>query len=55
MGVQKAIVAVIGGAIVILNSIWGIDAGIDPATLGPIVNSVAAVLAALGVWAIPNK
>ena len=48
---NKAIVAVIGGAIVIVNTIWNVDVGIDPGT----INAVASLATAALVYLVPNK
>lgn len=55
MGVQKAIVAVVGGGVVLLNELFGVNVGIDPATVGPWINGVAGVLTPLLVWFTANK
>lgn len=51
MGMQKAIAAVIGGLVVILNSVGVVDFQVSP----ELVNSAAAVLTALAVYFVPNS
>lgn len=55
MGIQKAIVAIIGGAVIIINEIWGVDLGITDMQLSSAVTMGASVLTALGVYGFTNK
>ena len=49
--IDKALVALIGAAIFLVNSFLGTEIQIDPAILGAVVTAVTPVL----VYLIPNK
>lgn len=55
MGIQKAIVSFIGGALFLLNYFFQINIGIDEATLQTIVAVILPILTTWGVWQVENK
>lgn len=54
MGLQKALVALFGGAVIIANELGGASIGMDAAT-GTWINSLAAVLTPVLVYTLKNK
>ncbi len=53
--VAKAIVAVIGGGLIIAKEIWGVDVGIEEGTISQLVTSLLAIATAFGVYQVANK
>lgn len=48
--INKALVAIIGGAVILANTLFNTDWVVDEA----MVNSIAAVVTPILVWAVPN-
>ena len=49
--IDKALIAIVMGVLSLLNLLFGINFGIDPAALSSIIAALTPVL----VWLIPNK
>ena len=50
-GLQKAIVAIMGGMVVVINSLWDLNLEIDQDT----INVIASVAMMILVYVVPNK
>ncbi len=52
--IAKAIVAIVGGGLIIAKEIWGVDVGIEEGTISQFVTSGLAVATAIGVYRFRN-
>ena len=52
--IVKAIVAVIGGGLIIAKEVWGVDVGIEEGTISQLVTSALAIATAIAVYRLPN-